>query len=216
MKKIFFILLFISTGVLIAQEVKPFSHCDIGFYGGINFNETSNIGGDFLVEFKTYLIPSLQLKAAIGYLNTSEPFTDTVRTIRENPNIDSLPRYFVSKYNYENKVYDMFPVALGIQYTFVKSVFSPYVTADAVYNFITGSLDTSPSENWTYNSYEEIPDEFKQEQKSVELPDNSFGVMLGAGTSYRLSSKLNLDLRYFFKYDSEIVNTHHIVVGIYF
>jgi len=216
MKKIFFILLFISAGVIIAQEVKPFSHFDIGFYGGINFNETSNIGGDFLVEFKTYLIPSLQLKAAFGYLNTSEPFTDTVRGIRENPNIDSLPRYFVSKYNYENKVYDMFPVSLGFQYTFIQSVFSPYVTVDAVYNFITGSLDTSPSENWTYNSYEEIPDEFKQEQKSVELPDNSFGVMLGAGTSYQLSSKLNLDLRYFFKYDSEIVNTHHIVVGIYF
>ena len=37
MKKILFVLLFISFNVLKAQENKPFSNFDIGFYGGINF-----------------------------------------------------------------------------------------------------------------------------------------------------------------------------------
>ena len=62
MKKIIFTLLIISLNVLEAQENKPFSNFDIGVYGGINFYNSSNIGGDFFIELKTNLISSLKLK----------------------------------------------------------------------------------------------------------------------------------------------------------
>lgn len=81
---------------------------------------------------------------------------------------------------------------------------------------MNASITTTPPEVWSYNSIEEIPDEFKGNQKDEELPDNSYGLILGVGTSYQISSSLNLDLRYLYKFDSEILNTHHFIIGIYF
>ena len=217
MKKILFVLLFISFNVLKAQENKPFSNFDIGFYGGINFYNTDNIRGDFLVEIKTNLISSLKLKASTGYFRTIQPYsyTNTVRTYSENT-IDTLPKFFAGKYNLVSKNYDIFPLTLGIQYNFNQSILSPYISIDAVYNFIDAFIDTSPPEVWSYNSIDEIPAEFKENQKYEKLPDNSYGIILGAGTSYQISSKLNLDVRYLFKYDNKIINTHHFIIGIYF
>ena len=217
MKKILFILSFISFNVLEAQENKPFSNFDIGFYGGINFYNTDNIRGDFLVELKTNLISSLKLKASTGYFRTIQPYsyTNTVRTYSENT-IDTLPKFFAGKYNLVSKNYDIFPLTLGIQYNFNQSILSPYISIDAVYNFIDAFIDTSPPEVWSYNSIDEIPAEFKENQKYEKLPDNSYGIILGAGTSYQISSKLNLDVRYLFKYDNKIINTHHFIIGIYF
>ena len=217
MKKILFVLLFISFNVLKAQENKPFSNFDIGFYGGINFYNTDNIRGDFLVELKTNLISTLNLKASTGYFRTIQPYsyTYTIRKYSENI-IDTLPKFFAAKYNLVSKNYDIFPLTLGIQYNFNQSILSPYISIDAVYNFIDAFIDTSPPEVWSYNSIDEIPAEFKENQKYEKLPDNSYGIILGAGTSYHISSKLNLDIRYLFKYDNKIINTHHFIIGIYF
>lgn len=215
MKKIIFTLLIISLIDLEAQVNKPFSNFDIGFYTGINFYNTSNIGGDIFVEINTNLISSLKIKVSSGYFRTIQPYTGTVRTYSENI-IDTVPKYFAGKYDYVSKNYDVFPILLGIQYIIVQSIFSPYISIDAVYNFMNASITTTPPEVWSYNSIEEVPDEFKESRKVEALPDNSYGIILGAGTSYRISSKLNLDIRYLFKYDSEILNTHHFIIGIYF
>lgn len=217
MKKILIILLFILFDVVEAQESKPFSNFDIGFYGVFNFYNIDNIRGNFLVELKTNLISSFKLKASTGYFRTIQPYsyTNTVRKYSENT-IDTLPKFFASKYNLVSKNYDIFPITLGIQYDFNQSIFSPYLSIELAYNFINASIETSPPEVWSYNSIDEIPAEFKETQKNEKLPDNSYGIILGAGTSYQISSKLNLDIRYLFKYDNEIINTHHFIVGIYF
>lgn len=216
MKKILFVLLFVSINVLNAQENKSFSNFDIGFYGGINFYTTDNIRGDMLVEAKTNLTPSLNLKASAGYFTTIQPYSYTVRKYAENTITDTLPIFFASKYNLVSKNYDIFPLTLGIQYIIAHSIFSPYISIDAVYNLINATIETSPPEVWSYNSIDEVPAEFKETQKKEELPNNSYGIILGAGTSYHISSKLNLDIRYLFKYDNKIINTHHFIVGIYF
>jgi len=216
MKKILFILSFISISVLNAQENKPFSVFDIGFYSGINFYNTDNIRGDFFVELKTNLISSLKLKASAGYFRTIQPYSSLIKTYSEYTINDTIPIFFAGKYNIVSKNYDVFPLTLGIQYNFNQSIFSPYLSIDVVYNFINSSIATSPPEVWYYDSIDKIPAEFKETQKKEELPDNSFGIIFGAGTSYHISSKLNLDIRYLFKYDNKIVNTHHFIVGIYF
>ncbi len=215
MKKILLVLLFISINVLKAQANKPFSNYDIGFYGGVNFYNTDNIRGDFFVEIKTNLTSSLKLKASTGYLRTIQPYSRTVRKYSENT-IDTIPKYFAGKYDLVSKDYDVFPLSVGVQYNFNRSDISPYISIDAVYNFINSSLTTTPSEVWSYYSIDEIPNEFKQNPKKEELPNNSYGIILEAGTSYPISSKLNLDFRYMFKYDNKIINTHHFIVGIYF
>jgi opacity protein-like surface antigen len=215
MKTIILVLSFISFGVLEAQENKPFSDYDIGFYSGINFYTTDNIRGDFFVELKTNLLSSLNLKVSAGYFRSIQPYSYTVRKYSENT-IDSIPKYFASKYDLVSRNYDIFPLTLGVQYYFVQSTFSPYISIDAVYNLINTFIEISPSETWSYNSIDEIPDEFKGTQRIENLPHNSQGIILGAGTAYQISAGLNLDIRYLFKYDSNIINTHHIIAGIYF
>ena len=216
MKKILFILLFIAINNLNAQENKPFSNFDIGFYGGINFYNTENIRGDFLVELKTNLISSLKLKASAGYFRTIQPYSYTVRTYSVYPSTDTIPIFFTSKYNLVSKNYDIFPLTLGIQYYFNQSILSPYLTIDVDYNFMNTFIQTSPPEVLSYHSIDEVPAEFKESQRHEELPDHSYGIILGAGISYHISSILNLDIRYLFKYDNKIINTHHFIVGIYF
>ncbi len=218
MKIISLVLLFISINILKAQANEPFSNYDIGFYGGVNFYNTDNIRGDFFVEIKTNLTSSLKLKASTGYSRIIHPYspTYTVRTYSENTIIDTIPLFFASKYNLVSKNYDTFPLTFGIQYNFNQSIFSPYFSIDVVYNFINTFIETSPPEVWSYNSIDEIPAEFKENQKPEELPANSYGIILGVGTSYQLFSKLNLDFRYMFKYDNKIINTHHFIMGIYF
>src|SRR3989304_6550084 len=143
MKKILFILSFISFNVLEAQENKPFSNFDIGFYGGINFYNTDNIRGDFLVELKTNLISTLNLKASTGYFRTIQPYsyTYTIRKYSENI-IDTLPKFFAAKYNLVSKNYDIFPLTLGIQYNFSQSILSPYLSIEVAYNFIDTFIET--------------------------------------------------------------------------
>lgn len=221
MKKQLILIFLFSFTYISAQEKKdssPFSNFNIGFYGGINFYNTDNIRGDFLVELKTNLISSLQLKSSAGYFTTIQPYSSiiTVRTYSENTIFDTIPIFFAGKYNLVSKIYDIFPFTFGIQYNFSQSIFSPYLSIDAVYNIINTHIDTSPSVVWSYNSIDEIPAEFKGPKIIEELPVNSYGIILGAGTSYQISSKLNLDFRYLFKYDNKIINTHHFIAGIYF
>ncbi len=210
------VMLFASFNFVKAQTNKPFRSYELGFYGGLNFHTTEKIRGDFLAAIGTKLAPSLKVKAAVGYCKTIEPYYLTVREYSGNP-VDTIPKYVTSKYNLLRKDYDVFPVSLGLQYNFNNGgKFTPYFSVDAVYNFINASFRKSPSEVRYYNSLSEIPNEYKRNQTVEKLPENSYGVMLGAGVSYKLSSKLNLDFRYIFKYDSEIANTHHLLVGIWF
>ena len=215
MMKLLFILSFIAFNFLNAQVNKPFSNFDIGFYSGVNFYKTDNIRGGLLLETKTNLTSSIKLKASAGYFRTIQPKTYNIKRFSENQN-DSLPRFTASEYNLVSKNYDVFPIALGMKYNFDKAIFSPYVTIDVVYNFINTFIETTPPEVWFYESIDEIPVEFMDEQRKEELPVNSYGIMLGAGTAYKISSALNLDFRYFFKYDNKIINTHNFIVGIYF
>ena len=67
----------------------------------------------------------------------------------------------------------------------------------------------------SYLSFEDLPDEFKTNNQEA-LPENSFSVSVGAGATYPISANLNLDFRYFYKIDSQIINTHNFVVGITF
>lgn len=56
----------------------------------------------------------------------------------------------------------------------------------------------------------------KKIKKNVVLPSNSYGIILGIGISYRLTTKLAIDFLYLFKYDNTIVNTHHFIAGLVF
>lgn len=213
--KLFFILFFISINVLFAQGNKSFSSIDFGVYGGINFYHTNEMRGDFLVEFKSNLFKSTNLQVSAGYLRSVQPNFSSVSKYSQNT-IDTTPRFFATKYDIINKHYDIFPVSLGVQFIVYEGSISPYISINAVYNFMNSFIETSPPKVWSYNSIDEIPDEFKESPEVVELPTNSLGILFGIGANYNISGAVNFDIRYLFKYDNKIINTHHFIMGIYF
>ena len=100
-------------------------------------------------------------------------------------------------------------------YNFSINSITPYLTVDGSYNIISPSLERSYGESWMLDPREEIPEEFLNGE-IPDLPTNSFGLSLGGGVMYAISSKVDLDFRYYYKYDNEIDNTHHLLVGIVF
>ena len=104
---------------------------------------------------------------------------------------------------------------MGFQYVFKSKNLSPYLVVDASYNIISVKVFRSSSTSTGYLSFEDMPDEFKT-TKIEALPDNSYGFSFGAGIIYPLSTNLDLDFRYYYRIDSEIINTHNLVVGITF
>ncbi|NOX64829.1 MAG: outer membrane beta-barrel protein [Chlorobi bacterium] len=217
MKNLLFIILFFSSINIFSQErvnKLSFTTFGIGAYGGIDFKTSSEIGGEFLLEGKTNLIDNLNLKLSLGYYKTLNPVNYSVKS-NGIVIIDSVTYYVAESHDVTKKIYDIFPFALGFQYIFQNKTLSPYLTFDASYNLISPSIEKAGGYVKNYPSYEDIPDEYKV--KHVEdNPNNSYGIAIGAGAVYHLSEHIGLDLRYYYKYDSEIVNTHHILVGIVF
>jgi len=189
------------------------THYTFGLYSGINFGNISETGGTIFIEIKTNLILNLNLKLSVGYSKSFMPESYTVKTYFLSTVIEGTQYYIANQYDVNKKGYDVFPFSLGFQYIYRNKSLSPYLLIDFNYNLINTKIYSSPGFAWTYYSFNSLPDDFKT--KHIEnLPINSYGIMFGIGTIYQLSSRLNLDLRYYYKIDSKIINTHQIIVGI--
>ncbi len=215
MKKFFVICLVFSCSILFAQSKTnsvPFSELNYGIYGGINFGNNSETGGSFLFEFNANLISNLNLNLSLGYSKSYKTEAYTVKSYRTGI-INNVQYYWADQYDVNKKGYDMFPVSVGIQYVFHEQTFAPYIIGSFNYKLIDARIYSSPGTTWTYNSFDELPNEYRT--KHVEqFPDHSYSLDFGIGVIYPIFSKLNIDLRYYYEIDSEIINTHHIVVGI--
>jgi len=185
----------------------------MGFYGGINFNSSSEPGGALIIEGTTNLTSNLNLKISTGYYKSFKSESYTVKSYNSGT-IEGEKIYFAGQYDVTEKGYDIFPLSLGLQYNFNYKTISPYLLANISYNLISAKVYTSPGENWSYKSFDEVPEDFKT--KHIEtLPTNSSSLTFGLGVIYNLSPGLDLDLRYLYRIDTEIINSNQIVIGIW-
>lgn len=218
MRKSIVLSFILSFNLLLAQDninnPAPFSKLGYGIYGGINFGNNWETGGTFLLEFNANLMPNLNLNLSLGYSKSYKSESYTVKTYRTG-SINNVQYFWADQYDVNKKGYDLFPISVGLQYKFHGESFSPYILGSLNYKLIDGRIYSSPGITWTYNSFDELPNEYRT--KHVEqLPNHSYGMNLGIGVIYPIFSKLSMDLRYYYEIDSEIINTHHIAVGISF
>lgn len=215
MKKVL-VILFASFSILSAQDnLGLFKNLNYGFYAGFNSEKFSEMGGIFSVELSNDLNKDVRLKLATGYYKAMQPYSRIVRG-NGKAEIEGKTYYFASEYELTRRNYDVFPFALGAQYFFSDTRLSPYLSLDLSYNYISTKLDKTGGYVMLYSSYEDIPNEFKKTNNYEELPTGSLGVTMGIGTEINISQKIALDLRYFYKYDTEIIETHQIIFGINF
>lgn len=216
--KLMFVLILSLSQFVVAQEVNGssfFTKSEFGLYGGVNVSGESNLGGLTSFEFKTNLTSNLNLRLSASYFYLRTDITQQVKSFTTGE-IQGEEFFTAGEYTIKGREYKNIPISVGLQYFLSRSAFSSYVIAEGGYNLIDGKLNRTPGQSWSYNSAEEVPDEYKHHKLGEPMPLSSFRYGIGIGTMYSLSSVFNLDVRYLYNFDSEIVNTHQVLVGFVF
>ena len=215
-KKITLLVLFLSAAVF-AQEngkSKAFSKYLFGGYAGISFNTIPTIGGAFQIAIETNLTSRLDLKAIIGYSTIYENKEYTVNSYTTRV-VDGEAVYQTITYDVDKIQYSVIPVGLGFEYTFSEAQFAPFAALEFAYNS-NGSEEqiTQSISGNTYDSKDDIPDEFRDPRPEVNS-DNFVSVGIGGGIKYRISDSIEFDLKYVFQYNTnDIPVTHQILFGV--
>lgn len=209
----FLFVVFLLANSLFAQETcsRIFSSFETGLYGGINFSTLSSSGTSFILEGKTNLSANLNAKLSIGYSKSYLLDSYQVRTYSLT-SIYNIQKYQTLSYDVNKTEYSIIPITLGLQYIFHHDIFSPYCLLEIGYNNYTTSFYTS---NWTagiYDSYDQIPSEYKSKPEGTAKSD-SYRLGFGIGAKYQILPAINLDVRYLYQFNKVIINTQQLLVG---
>jgi hypothetical protein len=216
MKNIIVILFLLLNINLFSQEydqAKMFSTFKVGVLAGMNFSTYS--GGSILIEGKTNLTSNLNLKLSLGYSTIIKKEGIYVQTY-DYFNINNEDFYQTSAYTIDKLNYDVFPVSLGFEYFIQHDVFSPYVLVEGGYNFFSYHQEVTYdvyAQGRQYHSFNQLPAAFQAAAPLISKSE-SYRLAIGAGTTYKLSRFINLDLRYVYQYNSSLESTNQIMVGI--
>lgn len=216
MNRYLVILLYAISNLIYPQtinESKAFSSSQFSLLGGLNFSNNYKILGSFYAEGATNLFTNMYLKLSLGYYKSLSEETYEVNTYKEL-NIGTDKKFYTVKYNVLNTNYQVIPVSVGLIYFKNIGNFEPYTIVDLSYNLIDPLLTKTREIKVTeYDYLNQIPSEFL---KKNNLTNDSVSFALGIGCKYIVNSKLELNLRYLYKFDNEISNTNQILIGITF
>ena len=197
------------------EQQKAFSNFKLGALGGLNIATLS--GGSFLIEAKNNLSSNLNIKLSAGYSTINKKEGYEVKTY-QYVNFDNYQKYSTESYNVDEINFDVFPISFGLEYFFLKENFSPYSFFEIGYNFYSYHTTISNSKigfEGVYDTFNELPSEYKNKSPFISEED-SYRIALGIGTNYKLSSVINLDVRYVYQINKSLVNTSQFLVGINF
>lgn len=215
---VIFVSILAFSQLIVAQSVNEsslFTKTEFGFYGGVTTSNSSSLGASANVDFKTDLASNLNLKLSVAYYKVDVDYFKNVKQSGSSE-IQGEEYFFATEYDIDGRKYQSIPISLGLQYFLNRSILSPYIIAEAGYNIIDAKATINNHKTWSYRTLEEIPEEYKQEYSVDPLPLSSYRFGIGIGAIYPLSSVFNLDLRYLYNFDTEIVNTHQVLVGFVF
>jgi len=215
MKRIIFLLVMTISSVAFTQETRnlsSFSKLYLGFLGGVNISNPT--GTIILAEGKSNITSNLNAKFSIGYSTVYKQEGYQVKTYEFSSFFNQYSTY---SYTLDRIRYSIIPISLGLEYIFYRNKFSPYSVVEAGYNFYEHKEEISNGKvgfAGTYNSYNELPSAYKNKPFIAE--DKSYRIALGLGVVYNLTSSIGLDLRYIYQFNSYLVNSNQILLGIIF
>jgi len=220
MKKLIILLLSINFSNILSQELdksKIFSSFNFGILGGINFKSIQYSGPSLTIEGKTNINSNLNIKFSIGYSTTFKKDETNIKTYSFS-NIDNIGKFSTLEYTREKIEYHIIPISVGVEYFFKRGQFSPYSFLEMGYNSYSFKIHTSIIHNGIaglFDTFDDLPTEFKN-RPPVISEDGSYRIGIGIGTNYKISSGINLDVRYLFQYNKSLINTQQILMGISF
>ncbi len=208
------IILFILVSSFHAQQKrgsKAFSSYEFTLLGGASFEKSEKMYGAGYFEGITNIYDNAKLKLGVGYYSHISQNSYRVNSYKF-VKIEGVEKYNTITYQVKRVEYQAIPISAGILYSFKGENIIPYLTADIGYSFIDPlPIKTSDSFVNEYDTFEEIPENYREIDV---LPNSSFTYSIGAGLNYKLSDLFTLNLRYLYRIDSEIANTHQVLLGL--
>jgi hypothetical protein len=209
MKKLYF-MFFIVSNILFSQNLVNNSLYEFNLLGGFDTEKFSDFGGALYLEGSKNITNHLYAKLSVGYLKSISTNKYNIKTYKY-VSIEDYEKYHTISYNVKKTEYQSIPFSIGLEYYIQKQKISPYLFFNINYSFIDPLIFNTPERLLTiYATESEIPQEYK---KVKFLPNNSYGISFGLGSKYQIFSKFQLNIRYLYNIDSEIINTHQLLFG---
>ena len=219
MKKLFVLFVVVFVSNLTAQDLsqsKMFSTFYLSVLGGTNFNTLPTAGAAFNIELKTNVSDNLNAKLSIGYSSLYDDDSYEVKSYRL-VSFDNYSKYHTRLFLADRVKYSIIPVTLGAEYFFTKSKISPFGIFEVGYNISSSTAEGTTHDGiaGTFDTVGEVPEDYRQ--TALGLDDgSSFNFGIGAGIKYMLTEKMDLNLRYVYRYNDSIINNNQILIGITF
>jgi opacity protein-like surface antigen len=201
-----------------SQEIENSNHFnrfELAFLLGINISKPT--GSAFLAEMKTDIASNINAKFSIGYslIYKSEGYEVKTFQFASFSNLaQTISYYSTYSYNLDRIRYSVIPISLGIEYFFHRDDFAPYCVVEAGYNFYEHKEEISNVRVGFKESstIEGLPQEYQHQHIISE--NSSYKLALGAGINLNLTHSVDLDIRYLYQYNSSLVNTSQILIGL--
>lgn len=219
MKKSFVLFVLLMFGNLAAQDLEPqpmFSKIYFGVLGGTSFNTLPTAGASINFEVKTNITTNLNAKFSLGYSTLYDDNSYELRSYRF-VSFDNYSKYHTRLFAVDRVKYTIIPVTLGAEYFITKTKLSPFALFEVGYNFSSSVAEgmTYDGIAGTFDTIAEIPTEYRKRAPALD-DGSSFSIGVGVGARYMLTDRMDLNIRYIYRYNDSIVNNNQLLFGLTF
>jgi opacity protein-like surface antigen len=219
MKKSLVLFLIFLTPILIAQDLEQismFSKVYFGVMGGTNFNTLPTAGTAINFEVKTNVTSNLNAKLSVGY---STLYDDDSYEMKSSGlvSFENYSKYHTRLTNVERVRYAIIPFTLGVEYLFTKSNLSPFGLFEIGYNLSSSTREVKVYDGiaGTFDTAEEVPEDYRQTEPALD-DGSSITMGVGLGVKYKLTERMDLNIRYVYHYNEAIINNNQVLIGFTF
>lgn len=217
MKKSFVLFALLIFSNLTAQDLNTnsmFSKVYFVVLVGTNFNTLPTAGTAISFEVKSNITSSINAKLSIGY---SVLYDDNSYEERYYRFSDFDSKYHTHLLTVDKVRYTIVPINIGAEYTFFESSISPFAIIEAGYNYSSSETEGKNHDGiaGAFNTVIEIPSEYRKIAPALEN-GSSITMGLGFGFKYKLTERMDLNIRYVYHFNEAIINNNQVIIGFTF
>lgn len=210
---IMFVILTLSCTLFARPNSNNEKKFEVSILGGINTTAFSTLQHAYHIEGAVKAIGDVYIYGSIGYFSSNNPDDYTVNTY-EYTYIQENESYKSYSYDVVHTEYQVIPLGIGAMYNIKRDDINPYVYAGINLSYVDALTRKTGKYNINeYNTVDQIPSEYRMKN---ELPTTSTSAVLGIGVKIPVINALVFNMRYNYRIESDLENSHQILIGFTF
>ena len=199
-----------------SENSTMFSQIYVGVLTGTNFNTLPTAGTAINFEIKTNIGSDINAKLAIGYSTLYDDNSYEYKTYGYI-NIDDFEQYGTGLIQVDRIRYSIIPISIGAEYFIFKNNVSPFTLLEIGYNYSSALTEGTTYSGIAgyFDTFDEVPEEYRQPAPSLN-DGSSITFGMGLGLRYKLTDRMDVNIRYLYRYNEAIVNNNQVLVGFTF